>query len=290
MKKKSIFKIIFFSTTALLVLFLIINVIYSWYVYVDQVGNVKIQITKIDSEIYLYKGIDSNTNGIPDLISDYTSVELAEIQAKQDIYPSNKHYYQENRVFSYIDKEYALSTEPTEEIKLQMDMDKVYPTQIKTFKFAIINNSDAENYITFAFNEKTYSADDLKLLSTMSFRIGRVLNASSPYSISSTETRVEYTDKFYFGNHITTSGTIKSNEFVAIGDDDAYEINGALNVVNNDNCMDFWFQFEMESYNTLTTNIDDYSSYLSDSAYQSLQGKEIDLPLLKLALELRIDD
>ena len=290
MKKKSIFKILIFSSTAFIALFLIITMIYGWYINADQVGSVKLQITKINSEIYLYKGIDSNYNGIPDLISDYTSTELATIQTKQDVYPVNKHYYQENKVFSYIDKEAALSTEPTGNVKLQMNMDKVYPTQIKTFKFAVINNSDAENFITFSFNEKTYSADDLKLLSTMSFRIGKVINTSSPYSITSTSTRVEFTDKFYFGNYITTTGTIKSNEFVAIGDDDAYEINGALKVVNNDNCLDFWVQFEMEAYDTLTTNINDYSSYLTSSAYQTLQGKTIDFPLLKLALELRIDD
>lgn len=281
MNKRRITTSILLCLSALILAFVLCVNAFGWFLNLRTFGNVKLQITKINSEVYLYKGIDSNVNGIPDLTD-------ADIEAllPNNPYPSDKYYYQETRAFSYVAKEYALSTSNVGDIDMEMDCGKLYPTQKSVFKFACINNSDMENWITFTYNTKTYSTlDEAKLLSTFTIRVGHVVNNDENGDTESSDISVEFTDKIYFSDYI--NGVVLS-EFDVLSSEDAIEIGGCLDVVNNSNCCDFWVQFEMESYESLKAHDDDFT--LTEAEYQAMQGRTLAFPLLKLSLELRVQD
>lgn len=284
MKKRKLISILSLASLVAIISIAMASV-YAWYINLSSVGDIELQITKINSEVYLYSSTDSNYNGIPDLLSSYTSQELALIQTKEDQFPSNKHYYKENRVFSYVSKEAALSTSKIGSIDMKMEMGNVYPTMVKTFKFACINNSDMGNYITFSFNEKTFTdSKEIQLLSTMSVRVGRVINNDST-NVESTNTSIDLNDKIYFIDYISS---LKASTVSVVGGDDAYEIDGGINFSYNSNVKDFWVLFEMESYDSLKTHKNDLS--LTKDEYQALTGESLTFPLLQIGLELRIDD
>lgn len=281
MSKRKLSKYIIRISALAAILGLSASAVYAWYLRMNTVGEIELKITKIDSEVYLYSSTDSNYNGIPDLLSDYTSSELAEIQTTTDSFPDTKRYYSESRVFSYVAHEAALSVSKQDSIDMQMAMTGVYPTMTKTFKFACINNSDMENYITFSFNEKSYTNEvNIQLLSTMSVRVGQVINNTN--DTTSSNVSVVLTEKVYFCDFI--SGTT-SSKFDVVGENDAYQIDGALNFTNNSNVKDFWFQFEMESYDSLKAHKSNIS--LTESQYQGLAGESLTFPLMELGLELR---
>jgi len=254
---------------------------YAWMVLSDATGQIKLEITKIDSVIYLYRGLDTNYNGVPDLLSDYSSAEQEELISA---YPNDKReYYQEKRAFEYLSTSYALSFEPEEDEITKIDMGTIYPTMVKTFKFSAVNNSDGTNWIRYAFSQKIYSnLTDVNLLKTMAVRVGKVVN--NTLDKTSSDINVEYGDKVYFYDYI--SGSI-SNEFSVVSVDDAYEIKGYndRNEEINDDVLDLWFQFEMESYESLCNHNSNFD--LTESEYNALQGKELTLPDLKITLELK---
>ena len=281
MKNSKIYKFIIRISLLVAILGLSTVAVFAWYIRMNTVGEIELKITKINSEVYLYESLDSNYNGIPDLLTDCTSEQISGLASDQFIsdWPSKK-YYNESRAFSYVAKEAALSVSKQGSIDMQMEMTGVYPTMTKTFKFACINNSDMENYITFSFNEKTYSATDILLLNTMSVRVGQVINNTN--DTTSSDVSVVLSDKVYFCDFI--NGT-SSTKFDVVGENDAYQIDGALNFTNNSNVKDFWFQFEMESLESLQAYKPSIS--LTKEQYQTLAGKSLTFPLMELALELR---
>ena len=283
MNKKIFIKLVISIVSIVITILTTISLVFAWKIFMDNASQLNLAITKIDSEIYLYQALDSNYNGIPDLLSQYSSSEISEIKAN---YPLNKReYYQEKYAFNYIGYRYALSSEPSAEEILNFDMDKVYPTQIKTVKFSVLNNSDGTNWLNFKFNEKTYTTQkELDMLKCMSVRCARVINNDN--DITSSNITVEYSDKVYFNDYITT----KSNGFSVLEDNLAYQVMGSVTKdpqINND-VVDVWFQFEFESFKELKAHESSFS--LSESDYNSLEGQSLELPDLKLVLELRITD
>lgn len=286
MKNKR-FKLVMSILGIVMTLSLTLTLVFGWKIFIAEVNSITLKVIKIDSEVYLYQAIDSNYNGVPDLLSEYSSDEIATIQTG---YPENKkEYYTENKAFSYLGYRYALSSDSSTDEYLTFDLDEIYPTQIKTLKFSAINNSDGTNYASFAFDSKTYDTTrEVDLLKCMSVRVGKVVNntcnTSTP-DLTSSDISVEYTDKYYFADHITTISTA----FNVLASEDAYEIKGSVtkDSTKNDDVLDLWFQFEMESYDTLSLN----SNFdLTEDEYQALQGQSITLPNLKLTLEIRVDD
>lgn len=281
MNKRRIATLILLGLSAFIVTLTFAGKAFGWWLNLKSFGNVKLQITKINSEVYLYKGIDQNINGIPDELDDEIEALLPE-----NPYPSSKAYYEETKSFSFVAKEYALSTSSTGDLEMRMDAGVLFPTQKAVFKFACINNSDMENWITFSYNSKTYtSADDLKTLSAFSVRVGRVVNNDASGDVTSSDTSIQFSEKVYFCDYISSTAV---STFDVIDSESAERIGGCLEVVNNSNCADFWFQIELETYDNLVDHNADIA--LTETEYQALQGKEIEFPTLKLSLELRVGD
>ena len=259
--------------------------IYAWHFYKADVNGVTLQVTRIDSAIYVYQGIDRNYNGIPDLLSGYSQQEIASIQ---EGYPQNKReYYSENKAFTYLGYKYAMSTEFTDEQKISYTITDMYPTMVSTLKMSVINNSDGNNWISFSFDEKNFSEADLNLLRCLSVKVGVVRNNTG--NVSSSDITVTMSDKYYFNDGITTN----FDGLNVIDGEESIEVKGLVNrdVTINDDICDLWFQFEFESYEALVNHANSENANeftMTNQTYQSLQNKTINLPDLKVLLEVRI--
>ncbi|MCR5786905.1 MAG: hypothetical protein K6G28_04325 [Acholeplasmatales bacterium] len=281
MKYKS-FRIINLITLMVLTLTIIMTSVFAWTIFNDNVNNLDLKLTKIDSEIYLYQGIDSNNNGVPDMLSEYSQNEIAEIQTG---YPLDKtEYYKENRAFTYIGKQYALSTEPEASQVLQYDLGTFYPTQAKTIKLSIINHSDGANYVSFTFREYDYSQNTemLNVLKTMSFRVLRINQGEG---INSESQAPDVSDKYYFCDYISNSKILTHTFFE---NEDNYKVEGQLSKDENknDDVLDFWVVYKMEDYDTLIQK----GVSITKNEYNALSNVDVDLPDLLVNLELRIDN
>lgn len=260
--------------------------VYAWRTYVADVQNVALQVTRIDSEIYVYQGLDVNYNGIPDLLTNYTASEIATMNSG---HPEGKReYYKENKAFKYLGHQYAVSTEVTDEQKIPYSIQNIFPTMVSTLKMSVLNNSDGINWVSFSFDSKNYSSSELKLLSCLSVKVGKVVNSTG--DITSSNISVEFSNKFYFNDAITNN----FNGMSVIGsDDEAIEVKGIVNRNEeiNDDVVDIWFQFEMESYDALVAHAGIMGANvfsLTKDEYNSLQNMSLNLPDLKVLLEVRV--
>jgi len=281
MMRKTKYKLISLIVLLIVSLLSITNLI-AWKIYTDQASQIKLQVTKINSEIYLYQAIDSNYNGIPDLLSDYTSEQILQIQAN---YPEKDEYYNENKAFTYIGMRYAMSSEESLEESLSYDLGTLLPSQTKTLKFSAINKSDGANDIKFRFDNKSYTtASELNLLKCLSVRIGKVYNNTfdTTPDITSSDTRLIREDKVYLKDYISTSFTGFTLSSV-----ENYSIEGLIlkDDNKNDNVLDIYFSYTFEPYDEL---IKDESFNMTYQEYEALIGQEINLPDLKIVLELNV--
>ena len=280
--KKKLISIVMLIVT----LILSVTLIFGWYTINDDATSLTLKVTKIDSQVYLYQGVDSNNNGIPDLTKRYTEKELEDIQKN---YPkSKKEYYTETRAFKYIGMNYALSSDTTTTIDLQYDIN-LYPTQSETLKFSVFNNSDGVNYISFEFADTTYTdQSQVNLLKCLSVRVGQVKNntfSTNTPDKTSSDVSISMQNKVYFGSYLTEKKDGISNMGLDIGD---VKVEGQMDkndTLNNDVC-DLWFEFTLETYDVIKKQFG--ADYLSESDYQALSGKSLTLPILKATLELRI--
>jgi hypothetical protein len=281
MMRKTKYKLLLTLGLLIVSLLTIANII-AWKNYVDQASHIKLQVTKINSEIYMYQAIDTNYNGIPDLLSDYTQEEINNI--KQG-YPTKDEYYNENKAFRYLGMQYAMSNEVSDEEVLNYSLGVLMPSQTKSLKFSAVNKSDGANDLRFRFDSKTYSDQiSLNLIKCLSVRIARVYNNTFDTipDITSSDTKLVIGDKVYFKDYITTSFT--GFTFDA---DENYSIEGSMlkDDTKNDNVLDVLLQFTFEPYDTL---IKDPNFTLTYDEYSSVVGKTVDLPDLKVVLELNV--
>ena len=260
--------------------------VYAWRTYVADVQNVALQVTRIDSEIYVYQGLDVNHNGIPDLLTNYSQAEIDEMNS--GLSASKREYYVENKAFKYLGHQVAVSSEDAVVETVPYSIQGVFPTMVSTLKMSVLNNSDGINWVSFSFDSKNYTENELKLLSCLSVKVGKVVNSTG--DITSSNINVEFSDKFYFNDGITTSFNGLN---VISSDDEAIEVKGIVNRNKdlNDDVVDVWFQFEMESYDALISHFGTTGPKafgLTQSDYNSLQNMTLELPDLKVLLEVRV--
>ncbi len=266
-------------------LVLSISIIYGWYTINDDTNNITLKVTKIDSQVYLYEGLDDNNNGIPNLLERYED-EGKSITSK---YPKDKlEYYTETRAFEYINMNYATTDEVSATIDLTYDI-SLYPTQSKVLKFSIVNKSEGVNYISFEFADTSYTEQNkINLLKCLSVRVGDVINntfnTDSPDNTSE-DISVSMYNKFYFGKYLNNNKNGISNMALNLGD---IAIKGSVDKdrVKNDDVHDLWFEFTLETYESLVAQFG--TDYISESEYQAISKETLKLPVLKAILELRV--
>ena len=266
-------------------LFFSLTMVFGWYTINDDANSLTLKVTKIDSQIYLYEGLDDNNNGIPNLFKRYED-EGESIKSK---YPEDKlEYYTETRAFNYINMNYATTEELSTTIDLTYNM-SLYPTQSKTLKFSIVNKSEGVNYISFEFADTEYTeSEKINLLKCLSVRVGDVINNTFSTDVpdkTSEDVSVQMEDKVYFGEYINDSKNGIKNMSLNIGD---IAVQGLINKDSskNDDVHDLWFEFTLETYESITAEFG--TDYIAEADYQAISGKQLQLPVLKATLELRV--
>lgn len=262
-----------------------LTMVFGWYTINDDANSLTLKVTKIDSQIYLYEGLDDNNNGIPNLFNRYED-EGASIKSK---YPKDKlEYYTETRAFNYINMNYATTEELSTTIDLTYNM-SLYPTQSKTLKFSIVNKSEGVNYISFEFADTEYTeSEKINLLKCLSVRVGDVVNntfSTDTPDKTSEDVSIQIKNKVYFGSYINDSKNGIKNMSLNIGD---IAVQGSINkdTTKNDDVHDLWFEFTLETYESIKAVFG--SDYITEADYQAISGKQLQLPVLKATLELRV--
>lgn len=246
------------------------GVAFAWFLRGDNLSGLFFRVAKIDSDIGLYKANDFNFNGMPDL-------------------DENGRYS-----FSKIGWEYAQSVTGSGSSSLELSIEGFMPTQIRTYRIAVYNRSDADNTLRFAFDDSEQHQTFSKYLQAVSVKIGKAQIATIDgadilnYRVQDAyyETALtEYYQKLYFADFLDEE--YKFKEF-----DETYQAElpvamdgGTHTVIAAGEIIYFWLQFEFETFADLTDNVAN-SFDLTEADYQAAQGKSFDIPLLKVFLEI----
>ena len=221
---------------ALLLVFAVIGSSYAWFYNGDDISGITYSIAKIDSSVRIYKANDANFNGIPDKLAATESAV----------------YYMEQFSFTALGGEvFALSEESTVNQLVAVQLENLFPSQVHTLKYSLINRSTAENVITFKLGQDTLDADSIAMLSTFSARLGTV-SAPDTTSVGT----VTFGDKIYFadyvtGNTVADTSTGTPSDVVIPAPGGTVTIDAMVGQDNPSNHLDFWLQLEMEPYEVL---------------------------------------
>ncbi len=259
---------------ALLLVFAVIvaGFTYAWFYNGDDISGITYSIAKIDSSVRLYKANDTNFNGVPDKLAATESAV----------------YYMEQFSFTALGGEvFALSEQSPANQLVAVQLQNVFPSQVHTLKYSLINRSTAENVITFKLGQDTLDTDSIAMLSTFSARLGTV-SAADTTSVGT----VTFGEKIYFADYVTgntvadtANGTPSDVVIPAAGG--TVTIDAMVGQDKPSNHLDFWLQLEMEPYEVLAAR-DSFN--MTESEYNALQGKTADFPNLYIYFEIVYND
>lgn len=267
MKKNKIVSLIALLTASVL---LLVGSVFAWFVIYDMMSGVDLTIAKIDSLITLYKGEDRNYDGNLDpeevIIDGVTVTRPKYTQIKDPVTAEGN----ENA-----------------SIELSMEIEDFMPTQKHTFKFHVLNMSDARNEIRIAFvgydaafwtGEGDYDfAYFLQCLRVMSVTVN-VLNEDGL-------TVADSKGKIYLANAL--------NEEINEGDE-IFELDLLQGIIIHcpplDNDVEIQLIFEFETYESLKQAVLPTVLNLTQEQYNNYGGEIFSrafmLPLLRIYLEI----
>lgn len=266
MKKNKVASLIALLTASVL---LLVGSVFAWFVIYDMMSGVDLTIAKIDSLITLYKGEDTNYDG---------NLDPDEVTGKPL-------YTQVGNSMPALGNENVF-------IEAVMDIQDFMPSQKHTFKFYLLNNSDARNEIRFSFTgyltsfwteggADLYDGEDfdyfLQCLSVMSVTV----NVLSEDGVSV----VRSTGKIYLANAL--QGKVTSE-----GENRIFEIDLMTGTIIYaypfDNDIDIQLIFEFETLENLVkpTAQGGGGLTMSQEEYNAFQGASLVLPLLRIYLEI----
>lgn len=136
----------------------------AWFMRGDRT-DMTLELLEINSLVTLYRANDGNLNGVPDLATSSVAMK----------------YYTEPYHFVDPVSDYAQSADaiPTE-VKMKLEMPAFLPGSAYTFKFAIENNSDADNLIRLEMDASgTTDSSGGALLRALSVRAVEILRPDS---------------------------------------------------------------------------------------------------------------
>ncbi len=200
----------------------------SWFGRGDGTG-VDFELLEINSTVTLYRGVDSNQNGVPDRAAAPVSMK----------------YYEEIYEFTDPVSDFALSEGTHTETKLSLSVAGLLPGQSATYKFVLENNSDAENEIHMALDFGSLSAaSDARLLRALSVEVIPIAHGEDTYTLDfSAAAKAFLMDGLSAGSldfaasHLP--GLVAASQS---GDGTA-------------NCLDFWFRVRLEPREALNAHI-----------------------------------
>lgn len=240
---------------------LLAGTVAAWLSLGDYIEGMNFSILKINSTVTMYAAVDSNRNGVPDLLDTPLVPDSAD--------PS---YYTEKYNFAEKGTDYAQSEDPVAELTLKDDITAAFPSQVFTYKFKLVNNSDTGNVLSFKYDTSVASGDT-QLLNALSVRLGSVEADGS----------VVFYEKKYFGKDLSGENN-KILDLMPAGE--KIEINGGIAAQAGGNRRDFWVQIEMAPYKELTKQ----GIVLTEENYNGLQGKSLKELNFRIYFEVEIGD
>ncbi len=265
---------------------LLIGTVFAWFVIYDSMGGAELIIAKIDSVITLSKGVDRNYDGNLDPLLGDDGVTV--IGYKYQELEGNPMY---------------VTGQEAAEVKTSMQMADLMPSQKHTFKFTIINRSDARNVIRLSLMGYDTSflmagaegEEDEPLYGGLT---GADFDLFMQYlRVMSVTVKVggddSQTVKIYFAS------VLKDVEFKESSNSDdrifAEIINliegVMLNSVSGENELDLYMIFTFEPYENLIKPLSQGGAGLTQSdltwaEYNSYSGVAFKLPLIRIYLEV----
>lgn len=265
-----------FVLTALLCL--LVGTVYAWITVGETTVPMVFHIAKINSTITLYKGVDSNQNGILD-----RGWDAGEDTATVPIH----------ELYEMVGTPQAALQEGSATINVAMEIADMLPSQIYTFKLHIINQGEADNFVRITFvgyntasYTETYTGADfdafMDSLKILSLTVGVVEEDNS----------VTWSPKDFFASSLSTFTTDPENtnnrpcSFTVISEiliEDGF-------IATNRNEIDLILRFQIESrdsINAMNIQLPGGSTlYLSEEEYETFQGKVLKLPLMSVYMEI----
>lgn len=203
----------------------------AWFMRGDRT-DMTLELLEINSLVTLYRANDGNLNGVPDLATSSVAMK----------------YYTE--LYDFVDpvSDYAQSADaiPTE-VKMKLEMPAFLPGSAYTFKFAIENNSDADNLIRLEMDASgTTDSSGGALLRALSVRAVEILR---PDSTGDYRLDYENSRKVYLADAGTGSITeVFSSVLPGVV---SAQKNGDATV----NCRDYWLIVTLEPRETVNAHI-----------------------------------
>ena len=254
---------------------------YAWLCYRDYAKSVKLQMTRINTEVWIYTANDTNLNGVPDLSA--LPSDTAQITDENGETPTNELYYTENYDFTFSSRCYAMSVE-SGNIAAPTDLPALYPSQLYTFKFMMQNKSYMSNLVAFRYGDREAPAsvygdgagEDPVLLAMLYVRVGRVQADGS----------VVFGEFRYLAESLTVDGDVYTFHGLDITPD-RLEIDGMTEMTPG-KC-DCWFQIGIAPYELLTANSAFQALGLTRADYDSIQGTSARLPSLYVYFDIDVE-
>lgn len=223
---------------ALLCLALLTVGTFAWFSFNNRTP-VRLEMLEIKSVVTLYRANDMNRNGVPEIAA-------APVAMK---------YYTEKYDFIELAKDYAYSEETSADIALRFSVTDILPGEVRTFKFALENNGDADNDIHMDFDFSIVSGREL--LNVISVRTVRTLkNADDGSYVLDTDNakKVYFVD--YYG--ADSAGGVYTAS-----------LPGLISATqrNDPECIycDYWLQFCMEPLSAVNSRIEELNATRADT-------------------------
>lgn len=221
---------------ALLCLTLLTVGTFAWFSFNNRTP-VRLEMLEIKSVVTMYRANDMNKNGVPDIAATPVSMK----------------YYKEKYDFTQLAKDYAYSEETSADIALKFSVEDILPGEVRTFKFALENNGDADNDIHMDFDFSGVS--DRALLNVISVRTVRIKNADDGSYVLDTENA----KKTYFIDYYGADSA--DGVFTA-------SLPGLITATRNNDpeCIycDYWLQFCMEPLSIVNSRIEELNATRED--------------------------
>lgn len=276
-----------------MVLILSILVAYAWFYHGDIAGSMTFSLGTVNSEIWFFKAVDNNFNGIPELNTEPdtspTNYVYTSSAANPESASNNKKLtlnYREQYLFN-VDSIKTSSSTDSALNTFELSLSEVYPSQVYTSKISIVNRSNINSSVSLSMRDGQYDFDTAFKIAVFAVRIGTV----------------DESGNVSFGQYTYLCDCIENNTF----SQNIPFVSSLMKGVNSESLnetpsLEHWIQIKMLPFDDvkdklaskfLETNNTETSSDVNSSKsnelfdkYNSLQGSEITLPDLYIYFDV----
>lgn len=140
--------------------------IFAWMTNTKSISKMGFQISQISCKVKMYKGLESDYNGVPDLLgvgegSDVTDTGDYGKYLKDSAwtsYTTSDIYYKEKYSFEFLENKSMLSSEASANTFSTVTLEDVEPSRVYVYKFSVANEASVAGTLNYSFAEYASSA------------------------------------------------------------------------------------------------------------------------------------